>query len=147
MPNYNQDLTSVSCKCHELFIISRMLLMFLSLPQVMLVLCLFRLGNHLNARTTAKLLRSNDICEGFKIVITHKNKSFNSNHISNSVSQQLLREKYKEKKMQQKRMCTICKSQRFVICYSFIFIKVGKTFLLHYHISLQKIGEINGRVS
>ena len=140
-------MTRIPFKCHKLFIISRMLLMFLSLPQVMLVLCLFQLGNHLNARTTTTLLRSNDICEGFNIVITHKNKSFNSNHISNSVSQYLLREKYIEKKMQQKRMCTICKSQRFVICYSFIFIKVGKTFLLHYHISLQKIGKINGRVS
>ena len=69
--------------------------MFLSLPQVMLVLCLFQLGNHLNARTTT-LLRSNDICEGFNIVITHKNKSFNSNHISNSVSQYLLREEYEK---------------------------------------------------
>ena len=102
MFNYKQFLTSTLLKCHNLFFNSRMLLMFLSLPQVILELCLFQLGNHLNARTTTTLLRSNDICEGFNIVITHKNKSFNSNHISNSVSQQLLREKYIEKKMQQK---------------------------------------------
>ena len=70
--------------------------MFLSLPQVMLELCLFQLGNHLNARTTTTLLISHDICEGFKIVITHKNKSFNSNHISNSVSQYLLRVEYEK---------------------------------------------------
>ena len=128
MFNYKQFLTSTLFKCHNLFINSRMLLMFLSLPQVMLELCLFQLGNHLNARTTTTLLRSHDICEGFKIVITHKNKSFNSNHISNSVSQQLLREKYREKDAT-KRMCTICKSQRFVICYSFIYIKIYLHFL------------------
>ena len=90
-------MTSTLFKCHNLFINSRMLLMFLSLPQVMLELCLFQLGNHLNARTTTTLLRSHDICEGFKIVITHKNKSFNSNHISNSVSQYLLREEYEKR--------------------------------------------------